>query len=75
MGNHEDPCIVCGENTMTAFNYDCEKRHNTQQIRARLDELKKRNRDYERQKIARLEELLYKAAKDDRAKRIREDLS
>lgn len=41
MGNHEHLCIVCGENTMAAFNYDCERRHHAGDITAAIARLKK----------------------------------
>lgn len=65
MGNHEHPCVVCGENTMTAFNYDCERRHNTEVIRAKIKSIKQYCKrqddqpcDYHLRNIRELETLL-----------------
>lgn len=42
MGNHESPCIVCGDNTMSAFTYDCEQRHTIKAVSIALEDLRKR---------------------------------
>lgn len=68
MGNHEHPCIVCGENTMSAFNYDCEQRHTAAAIRAAIKSVQKYCRreddqpcDYHLRDIKELVALLAKA--------------
>jgi hypothetical protein len=68
MGNHEAPCIVCGENTMSAFNYDCEHRHSGIDISKAIVRLVRishkddgQPRDWVLRDIEKLNKLLYES--------------